>query len=69
MLRVLGITKAGNAIVDTEGLYRVIIHPGEEIVEELLNAEEAAGYADAYNGCVTGRRAEVIGYSAHCASS
>ncbi len=41
MIRVIEVKPDGRALIDTEGLYRIRLEPGGEIVDEFCTAKEA----------------------------
>lgn len=64
-LRVIEIRPDGSAVVDTTGLARVVLRPGDEPIQELLPIDDAQQCADLFNSCSSrhGRRAVVVTYA------
>jgi hypothetical protein len=49
MIRVLGVRGDGAALVAAEGLYRIVVHPIELTVDELLEDWEADAFVETFN--------------------
>lgn len=66
MIRVLDVAEDGTGHIDLTGLFRVIIHPSEEIAEELVEDWEADAFCEAFNGVNKSRNcwAERVSYIA-----
>lgn len=64
MIQVIEVRKNRTAIVNTDGLRRVVLQPENEIADELLTPREALAFAEIYSDCWdTGERwAESISY-------
>ena len=63
MIKVLEVRPDGTAVVSTEGLMRVVLQPGNEIHDELVEPWEAEACLSGYNGLVDGHWAEAIDYA------
>ncbi len=60
--KVVEILPDGNAVVDTHGLFRVVIQPEGAIAEELLERGDAQVFVDTFNQCSRGMHAEMVSY-------
>jgi hypothetical protein len=66
MLTIRSINESGSVTVDTTGLFRLVVNPGDITVDELVTREEADSFIDTFNAAnvTSGRRASMIGYMA-----
>lgn len=62
MIHVLEIIRDGTAVVETDGLRRIVIQPGGEVVREMCHWREAETYAKSYNKRRGKTHAEVLTY-------
>ncbi len=68
MIKVIKILPNGNALVATEGLFRILIQPEGAIAGELMDHQQAQTFVNAFNRCETRLRAEVT-YASQIASN
>lgn len=63
MIQILEVKPDGTAVVSTEGLFRVVVHPSGRIVRELCEQCSADAFAGSFNGSGKESWAEVIDYA------
>lgn len=62
MLKVLEVRPDGTAVVDATGLFRVVLQPGNEVADELLDEDEAKAWLSGFNRAGNKYRATAISY-------
>jgi hypothetical protein len=62
MLQILSLGN-GEAVVSTENLFRLVIQPGNCVVDELVSAAEADAFIESFDAMNAGHWAERISYS------